>query len=286
MRRPRFPLGKTAAILVVGFTLVSLAHVARPLGSLPLFDGVGVVEPYRYLDPPAPPREATPYPSDPTSYTQPMTIKDDRIPPMFAGTTENPPQAQMFTSGTVFDVPPGTTEVVATVAPVRNGVAPPDGHITGNVYHFSIATPDGTEIHVSAGKSVSIVLRIPHDEANVTIDWFDGQRWLPLPTEPLGVPLMYKTNAAQLGDFALVVPGEAATSAPVPSGQTLPPLPSPGTRTATPSSAAGRPSASPQRPPATGASGLSPGLAVIAVVLAGLVVGLGAAGLYLWQARR
>ena len=144
-------LGGAAEILIVGFALVALAHVARPLGSLPLFDGVGVSEPYRYLDPPPPAVGASPFASDPTSFTQPMTIKDGKIPAMFAGTSETPPQAQMFTSGPVFDVPAGTTQVQITVAPVRSSVAPPNGHISGNVYHFSITTPDGTEVPIKAG---------------------------------------------------------------------------------------------------------------------------------------
>jgi len=282
MRRRRLRLGRAGAILVVGFALVTLAHVARPLGSLPLFDGVVEVEPYRYLDPPAPNPPATPFPSDPTSFTQPMTIKNDKIPPMFAATTESPPQAQMFTSGPVFDVPPGTTEVVATVTPVRTSVAPPNGHISGNVYHFSMTAPDGTEIPISAGNSVSIVLRSPLDEADVTIDWFDGQRWQPQGTEPVGVPTrLYQANATQLGDYAVGVPGVGATPAPLPSGQTLPPVPTPGNGTP-----AATPSATAAPLTSSGSSGFSPGLAVLSVLIAGVVVGLAAAGLYLWRSRR
>jgi hypothetical protein len=273
-------LRSSGAILVAGFILLTAAHVARPLGSLPLFDGVGVVEPYRYLDPPPPDPGATPLPSDPTSYREPTNIKNDQVPATFAGTTENPPQAQMFTSGPAFDVPPGTTQVIATVAPVQNSVAPPNGTISGNVYQFSLTTPDGTEIPVSAGKSVSIVLRIPHDVPNVTIDWFDGQRWQPQRTEPLGVPFLYKTNATRLGFFALVVPSAGTSPAPAPSGQTLAPVPTAGGRTP-----GAIPSVAP-RPPTGNGSGSSSGLLVISVVLAGVLVGAAAAGLYLWRARR
>jgi hypothetical protein len=275
----RRQLAGAAGILVVGFALITLAHLARPLGSLPLFDGLAVIEPYRWLDPPAPAAGATPFPSDPTSYSQPMTIKDGKIPAMFAGTSETPPQAQMFTSAAVFDVPPGTTEAEITVAPVRSSVAPPNGHITGNVYHFSITTPDGTEIPISAGKTVSIVLRVSQDETAVTIDRFDGQRWVPLQTPPLGVPMLYKTNATQLGDFAVVVPGAIATPAPLPAGQTPRPVPTPGVRAPAATNSAG------VVPPTSG-GGFSPALAVTSVVIAGVLVALVAAGLYFRRSRR
>jgi hypothetical protein len=281
----RFRLGGAGGILVLGFAFITVAHVARPLGSLPLYDGAIVAEPYRFLDPPPANPPATPRPSDPTSSTEPMTIKNDKIPPMFAGTTESPPQAQMFTSGPVFDVPPGTATVVSTVTPVRSSVAPPNGHISGNVYHFSMATADGVEIPITAGKTVSVVLRIPEgeDESSVTIDWFDGQRWQPQATEPLGptLPLLYKANATQLGDFAIVVPGAGATPAPLPSGQTLPPVPTPALHTPGPT-----PSATITPPTSTGGSGFNPVLAIVAVVLAGVLVGLGGAMLYLWRSRQ
>lgn len=281
MRWVRSRFGGAAGILTIGFVLIVLAHLARPLGSLPLFDGVISIEPYRYLDPPAPAPGATPYPSDPTSFSQPIAVKNGKIPPVFIATTENPPQAQMFSSGPVFDVPAGTTSVVGAVGPVRSSVPPPNGVISGNVYHFSVATPDGTEVPISAGKSVSIVLRIPLDEATVTIDWFDGQRWQPQATDPLGVPTLYKTNATQLGDYALVVPGQGPTPAPLASGQTPGPAPTAGARTpaTTPSSTAA--------PPVTaGSAGFSVGLALVSVVIAGVVVGLAAAGLYFWRSRR
>jgi hypothetical protein len=125
------------------------------------------------------------------------------------------------------------------------------------------------------------VLRSPEDVPDVTIDWFDGQRWQPLATEPLGVPTLYKANASQLGDFAIVVPGAVATPAPPESGETLPPVPTPAAHTP-----AATPSATAAPPAGTGGSGFSPVLAVVSVVLAGVLVGLAGAIIYLWRSRR
>jgi hypothetical protein len=102
-----------------------------------------------------------------------------------------------------------------------------------------------------------------------------------LKTEPLGVSKLYKANATQLGDFAIVVPGAGGTPAPLPSGQTLPPVPTPAVHT--PSAT---PSATATPPTSTGGSGFSPVLAVVSVVLAGILVGLAGAIFYLWRSRR
>ena len=94
------------------------------------------------------------------------------------------------------------------------------------------------------------------------------------------MPLLYKANASQLGDFAIVVPGAVATPAPLESGETLPPVPPAAhTPAATPSATAAPPSG-------TGGAGFSPVLAVVSVVLAGILVGLAGAIIYLWRSRR
>jgi hypothetical protein len=125
------------------------------------------------------------------------------------------------------------------------------------------------------------VLRSPEDVPDVTIDWFDGQRWQPQTTEPLGVPTLYKANASKLGDFAIVVPGAVATPAPLESGQTLAPVPTPAAHTP-----AATPSATATPPAGTGGSGFSLGLGVVSVVLAGILVALAGAIIYLWRSRR
>ena len=94
-----------------------------------------------------------------------------------------------------------------------------EGHISGNVYRFSVVNQAGADVSLLPGTTITIVVRAPNNVANGTIIHFNGTGWERVPTDNGGLVDLYATNATELGDYAVLVTG---AQTPEPSGQTPP----------------------------------------------------------------
>ncbi len=184
--------------LLGGLALVVVAQLMAPLGSPPLYDGVVVGEPYRYLAP-GPGQVGSP-----TSFSSQLQVAGTTSPQIVAATTESPPQAQLIAAPGAFVIPTGVDSLDVSVQPVAAQATPSDGPIAGNVYRFAVSDSTGTPLRINAETWPTVVLRAPDGVIAATIGYYVGPGWQELPTEPSGQPGIYLTNATALGDFALI----------------------------------------------------------------------------------
>src|SRR6202008_1664103 len=89
-----------------------ISQFTAPFRSLPLYDGVIVQEPYRYLAP------SSGQAGSPTSYAGTQPIHGATSPAFVAATTESPPQAQLIAPAGAFVVPAGVTALSISIQPV------------------------------------------------------------------------------------------------------------------------------------------------------------------------
>lgn len=197
--------------LLAGAGLALVAQVLAPVG-VPLYDGVVVQEPYRYLDP------GPGQPGDPASATDTGPIVGGVSPEIVAATGESPPQAQLIAQMGAFDVPAGAAAVNAAVTPIEPPPPPPEGGIIGNVYRFAVTDQAGNPLTSKPCEGCrSLVLRAPENAGNAgnaQIMRFAAGTWLEVETlHGLG---LFSTNPTALGDFALIqAPGSTGPDAPI-----------------------------------------------------------------------
>ncbi len=208
-----------------GLLLLIAASRLAPVWHSPLFDGVVIEDPYRYLEPP--PGK----PGNPTSVTDTLALDQGQSPQLYSGTLETPPQAQMISDRDTFQLPPGTTSIKASIVPIKPPAPVSGGRISGNVYRFLVVNQAGANLSLLPGTTITIVLRAPNNVANGTIIHFNGSSWEKVPTDNGGLVDLYAvSNATELGDYAVMVTGAqtsepSGTGGPVPS-TTLEPTPS------------------------------------------------------------
>jgi hypothetical protein len=248
-------LSLPAAVLAIGFIAIAAVQHVAPVANRPLYDGVVVEEPYRWLDPPAG------APGDPQSASGTAPVESGSSPLIALATSEQPPQAQIFAGPGSLNLPAGATSVTFSITPVRPEAAPSVGYLAGNVYRISVTDQDGVALTAPASAQVSIAIRGPADATNATIERYVGGAWVPLASEPTGFTSSYLAVVTEFGDFALVVPGSAPTgSAPAgsaPAGSA-------------PAGSAPAPSESPGSEPAQ--SGSTPSYLVPALIGTGVVI--------------
>jgi hypothetical protein len=258
------------AFIAIGLALAAAAQVAGPLGSPPLYDGVVVLEPYLWLDPPPD------HPGGAQGTSDTLEVEAGASPLLAVATPEAAPQAQVFGAPGSLVLPPGATSINVSILPVAPPSLPPDGYIDGNVYRFELTDQAGRPITADPAALVTIVMRAADETlANAKIERFDGVKWEVLETSPAGLT-GFLAVVTTFGDFAVVASGESpyptatATSTVAPTVvPTQPPAPSE-TPTPTPTCQ-------------TSPAGLeTPVVAGIGVVIA-LVLGIG--GLVLWRRR-
>ena len=198
MSRPR-ALGWLA--IAAGLGLSFAVQLWAPVG-VPLYDGVVVAEPYRYLHP------TGDQPGDPTdaSLTQPV---DGTKSPVFAiATDEQPPQAQLISQEDAFQLADGATELNIAITPVDPTVQPSSGSIAGNVYRFAVTDQTGKPLVTKPCDSCrSLVLRAPEDVTEGTVAHLVNGAWVGVATFHAGTVAMFQANADTLGDFAVIVGG-------------------------------------------------------------------------------
>jgi hypothetical protein len=194
-----------------------------PLAGPPLYDGVVVFDPYKWLSPPPG--------LDGGAKSAQQTFSGGDLQGGFGfGTPEEPPQIQVQSVFASLAMPDGTSAVTMSIEPVATPSArPPNGIVAGNVYQISVTDQDGTAITPESGATVTLVLRGPTSLPEATIEQFAGGTWTELQTSWPGVPNTFVADIANFGEFALVAPeawvpsGETAASAsPVESASTAP----------------------------------------------------------------
>jgi len=184
--------------------MMAAVQVVQPV-HLPLFDGVVVVDPYRYLSPP-PGGEGSP-----TSAKATFPIQAGTSPSFAVYTSETPPQAELLAKGGEIAIGSGSTSMTVTIDPVP---APGSSSQTaaGNVYRFAVVDQSGAALGLAAGQTITLALRGPPGTAvDATIARFADGAWQPVKTAPSGLQDLFLTNAEAFGDFAVL--GQVAPSA-------------------------------------------------------------------------
>jgi hypothetical protein len=185
-------------VLAIAGLLVLGVQAARPVG-VPLYDGVVVQEPYRFLHP------ASGQPGAPTSYTSQKAVAGDLSPSFAAATSENPPQAQLVSQKGAFTLTAGATQVLLSIPAIEPPPAPTGGTIAGNVYRFSVTDQAGTPLDVrQCAGCLSLLLRAPDGTEGATIKRYANGAWQDVETVHAGMVDLYQTNATAMGDYAVV----------------------------------------------------------------------------------
>jgi hypothetical protein len=185
--------------IALGAGLALAVQLAAPVG-VPLYDGVVVVEPYRFL------RPSGGQPGNPTSFVSEPKVDTSGVSPVIAAaTTESPPQAQLIAQRNAFAVPGGTSSLRVTITPVEAEAAPTDGAIAGNVYRFAATDASGRSLVAKrCEKCLSLVLRAPEGVDEAVIGHFVGGAWSQVATVHAGIAAMFQANITELGDYAVV----------------------------------------------------------------------------------
>jgi hypothetical protein len=188
------------AALVLGGAIALLAQLVSPV-AVPLYDGVQVQEPYRYLAP------SSGQAGTPTSYSSEKPVQGGVSTSFVAATTENPPQAQLIALPGAFVVTASTTTMKISIAPVP----PPttigvSSAVAGNVYRFTVTDQAGIPLPIAEGgpNPPTITLRGPDGVTTGTIALLSAGGSVLLPTEHGGALAIFSTNPPALGDFAVV----------------------------------------------------------------------------------
>ncbi|HEY7526300.1 MAG TPA: hypothetical protein VIA82_05670 [Candidatus Limnocylindria bacterium] len=195
---------KRRAIVVVSLSLGLIWFALRlhPASPAPLYDGVVVQEPYRYLDP-----QQGQAGSPGSAEERFSATGSGGDPGITAATSESPPQAQLIAAPGAFIRGPTATVTVSIRAITPPGAPGPNSVIAGNVYRISVTTSDGREVAIDPSAPPTLVLRAPDGVSNCMIVRFDEGTWSPLPTQPVSGQLsMFLANPTRLGDFALLAP--------------------------------------------------------------------------------
>ncbi len=249
------------ALAVLAGLLVALAaQVASPLASPPLYDGVVVVQPYVWVNPP--PGQ----PGGATGSSLHLQMDGHTVPLVVVATPEQPAQAQILATRGSLVVPPTAKSIDASITPLDPAIhagASGAAQILGNVYRITVVDQDGAPATAPASAMVSVVLRAPSTEPGAQLGLLDGNAWRPLKSEA-GFGSTYITVVTGFGDFAVIVPG-VAPSAAAASGQGAP-------AGGSGAAASPAPGVVPGAGAAGGSEGPASGMVVAAIALIGLLV--------------
>ncbi len=195
----------TAAIaLVAGLLVMSAARVAIPEAP-PLYDGVVVIPPYQWVDPP--PGQ----PGDAQGASATIAARGHKSPLLALATPEMAPQAQILAVPGDLTLPPGTRHVLASIRPIAAEGAPASGHIDGNVYRITVTDEHGTPLTAPPSSQVTVVLR-PTDPSSTdgTIARYVDGAWHPIKGSSGGFGGSLLAVIREFGDFAVIAPGPGA----------------------------------------------------------------------------
>jgi hypothetical protein len=186
------------AVLGAGLVLVALVRLAVP-GVSPLFDGVVVADPYRYLAPP-PGGDGSP-----SSAADAFEVVNGVSPSFAVFTDETPPQAELLAHGGELSIPAGSRSVKVTINPVAPAGGASSSGIAGNVYRFSVTDQAGNPLALLPGATITLALRGPAGiPADASIARLESGAWQPKATAPSGLPDFLLTNTTAFGDFVIL----------------------------------------------------------------------------------
>jgi hypothetical protein len=186
------------AALAAGLGLAALSALLGPAVYRPLYDGVVVSEPYRWLDPP---------PGLKGGAEGVRSVVPAQGGGISVATSETPPQAQVDPDYSALSLPPGTTSIAISIRPIEPpAVLPSDGVIAGNVYDLEVGDQRGETVSVAAGHRVTMLFRGPSALPSAQIERYSGGAWSAVETDPAGIPDMYTTLVDAFGVYALVAP--------------------------------------------------------------------------------
>ena len=205
--------------LAIGLAIVVAAQRLAPIGGPPLYDGVIVEAPYVWLSPPEG------FSGGAQGVDQTVPVQGGKSPDIAIGTSENPPQAQLFAGAGYMNLPSGTTSIKVSIQPVAPASLPDGWTIAGNVYRFSVTNQAGQQIAGQTSGGVTIELRGPATLNAPAIEHFSGGKWTELAADSLGEPNMFSAVVSDFGDFALVEPTGWTPDPQVVGGQVGPQAP-------------------------------------------------------------
>ena len=205
--------------LAIGLTIVVAAQRLAPIGGPPLYDGVIVEAPYVWLSPPAG------FSGGAQGVDQTVPVQGGHSPDIGVGTSENPPQAQIFAGAGFLHLPSGTTSIKVSIEPVAPASLPDGWTIAGNVYRFSVTNQAGQPVSGQASGGVTIELRGPATLNAPVIEHFSGGKWSELAADSVGQPNVFTAVVTDFGDFALVEPAGWTPDPQVVGGQYGPQAP-------------------------------------------------------------
>lgn len=207
--------------LTVAAIMLLLAWRLAPFLSSPLYDGLGLPsEPYRYLRPPP----GTPHGRAPTQASLRVPVIQGTLDTEDVTTGERPPQARLIVDQGVVHISPGTRHVTLAVIPLPPATPINDGVLDGNVYRFSAVNDAGAKLSLNPKRTATITLRGTGLRGNPVIRHLVGKDWVALKTNRLIGTSIFITSSGSLGEFALVLPAKAGTSAGGSGGNSLLPL--------------------------------------------------------------
>jgi hypothetical protein len=184
--------------VLLGLIGLALAQLGPPGRHLPLYDGVYVEDPYRYVNPP-PGQQGSPESAQAT-----FTVTGGTAPSVVVNTPENPPQIQLIANTGAFAVSAGTTTLSAAVAPVAPSSDQQATTIAGNVYSVSVTDQSGANVPVASSQTVAVVLRAPPTIGSASVARWDGTHWQTLSTSTFNQGDLYRAETSTLGDFVLL----------------------------------------------------------------------------------
>jgi hypothetical protein len=181
-----------------GLAVITATQAVAPVIS-PLFDGVVVNDPYRYLSPP-PGADGSP-----TSADTSVPINGTVSPAFAAYTEETPPQAELLAHGGEFQLDDKDTALRVRIDPIPPASGEANAKIAGNVYRFVVTDQAGDAVPLLPGQTITLALRSPAGlAAGGVISRFADGKWQPQVTQPSGLPDFLITNTDAFGDFAII----------------------------------------------------------------------------------
>jgi hypothetical protein len=190
-------------LVAASIGLALAAQVAGPAG-VPLYDGVVVIEPYRFLHP------TGNQVGQPTSFSSSPAVTKESSPVFVAATTESPPQAQLIAQEGAFILAAGTTNLQVSITPVEAPPAPAGAAIAGNAYEITVTNQSGSALQVGTGcpGCLTLIMRATEGTESASIKRFAGGTWQDIETVHAGTVDQYQASPTALGTFAVI--GEAA----------------------------------------------------------------------------
>ena len=187
--------------ILLGAALAFCVQVLAPVG-VPLYDGVAIQEPYRYLHP------TGDQPGSPSSFSSTPQVDGSTSPELQAFTAEQPPQVQLVMLSDALVLTPGATSLKVGIAPIEPPAVAAGGVIAGNVYRISVTDQSGTPLAIRpCAGCISLVMRGPEGIGDARLQRFADGAWTDVDTIHAGVLGQYATNPKAFGDYAVVAGG-------------------------------------------------------------------------------